>query len=291
MQHPARMGGTGCGVRHRGRLAAVPLTLFAHQVPVLPLKIARPRAFDGTALCVGSMAPDLAYPLGPWLSGHGHSLVGIATWAVGCTLMACFAIRRWVAPTVFAHVPDTRWFRLHSYRVLEQRRPPLHQTVVGAVVGAASHVFVDGFTHSDRFGARWLGLDEMLVDIPLRGAVSVSRALQYVGYTAGSLVGVALVAYIGHRRLLERWYGDANVRDARRFVLTPAQRLTFWAVMLTGPAFGLSWAAVTPGIGPLQATPGTAFRLMVASATTTVLACALPSCRPASATTRAAAAR
>lgn len=30
-------------------------------------------AFDGTALCVGSMAPDLAYPLGPWLSSHGHA--------------------------------------------------------------------------------------------------------------------------------------------------------------------------------------------------------------------------
>lgn len=261
----------------------MPLTLFAHQVPVLPLKIARPRAFDGTALCVGSMAPDLAYPLGPWLSSHGHSLLGIATWAVGCTLVACFAIRRWVAPTVFAHVPDGRWFRLHSYRVLEHRRPPLHQTVVGAVVGAASHVFIDGFTHADRFGSRWLGLGETFVDLPLRGVVSVSRALQYAGYTAGSLAGVALLAYIGHRRLLERWYGEAAVRDARRFRLTTAQRATFLAVVLAGPALGLSWASVTPGIDPFQATPGTAFRLIVATAVTTVLACALPFFRPASA--------
>ena len=31
------------------------------QVFVLPLKAWRPRAFDGTALCIGSMAPDLPF--------------------------------------------------------------------------------------------------------------------------------------------------------------------------------------------------------------------------------------
>jgi len=39
----------------------MPFTFLSHQAPVLPLKIAAPRWFDGTALVLGSMAPDLFF--------------------------------------------------------------------------------------------------------------------------------------------------------------------------------------------------------------------------------------
>src|SRR4051812_19906912 len=52
----------------RSRSVIVPLTILAHQAAVLPLKLARPRWFDGTALVIGSMAPDLVFVL------HGTNL-------------------------------------------------------------------------------------------------------------------------------------------------------------------------------------------------------------------------
>ncbi|MEM3041008.1 MAG: DUF4184 family protein, partial [Nitrososphaerota archaeon] len=39
----------------------MPSALLSHQGIVLPLKIKYPRRFDGTSLCVGSFAPDLAF--------------------------------------------------------------------------------------------------------------------------------------------------------------------------------------------------------------------------------------
>jgi Domain of unknown function (DUF4184) len=41
----------------------MPFTFFAHQAPFLPMARRWPRLIDGTALIVGTMAPDLAYAL------------------------------------------------------------------------------------------------------------------------------------------------------------------------------------------------------------------------------------
>lgn len=250
----------------------MPLTFFAHQAPVLPLKIARPRWFDGTALCVGAMAPDFAYPLGPWLSRQSHTAIGVVIWGVPCTLVVCFAIRRYVATTAWAHLPDTSWLRLHSYRVLAHRRPPIRQTIVGGIVGAGSHAFLDGFTHLGRFGASWAGTDDVFVSVPVRGAVSLTRAFQYGGHTLGSLAAIALLVLIARRRLLEQWYGADLVGAVRRFSLQVPQRVLFWSVSAAGMPLGLWWASMTSGVKP--------FRVIDAVAVTTAVACLLPWTRP-----------
>ena len=47
----------------------MPLTYLSHQSVVLPLKIAAPRAVSGTALVLGSMAPDVEYYLKGYATG------------------------------------------------------------------------------------------------------------------------------------------------------------------------------------------------------------------------------
>ncbi|MFI9531412.1 DUF4184 family protein [Micromonospora rosaria] len=63
----------------------MPLTFPSHPAAIVPLKLSRPRWFDGTALIFGSMAPDLAYvldgsglPVGPF----SHQLPGLVGWCV-----------------------------------------------------------------------------------------------------------------------------------------------------------------------------------------------------------------
>lgn len=252
----------------------MPFTFFAHQAPVLPLKTARPQWFDGTALCVGSMAPDLGYPIGLWVEGQTHSAIGLLTWSLPATLVICWAIRRWVAATAFAHVPDTP-ARLHSLRVLGLRRPPWWQTVTSALVGAGTHVLIDAFTHRTRFGARWLGLDHQLghLELPLSGPVSPAGILQYLGHTVGSLVGMVLLVRIARRGLIEEWYGAERVATARRFTLTPAARRTFWAIVGATVLLGIGWTFVD--------THGAPFVLIDALALGVAVASAVPRCRPA----------
>lgn len=235
----------------------MPVTFPAHQALVLPLKVWRPRLFDGTALCVGAAAPDLAYPLGAWLGGQSHTAIGLAVWAIPATLLVCAAMRWRVAAGLFAQLPDAGPLRLRSYRALGQRRPALVVTAVSALVGSVSHVVVDGFTHEGRWGAAWLGLDQVMGEVPIRGEVTAARALQYVGHLGGSVAGVALFIHVGRRRLMERWYGDEAVAVARRAVVSHHHRLAFWCVGLLPPlvaALGMSSRAGNPAFVMITAT-------------------------------------
>jgi hypothetical protein len=211
----------------------MPLTFPAHQAFVVPLKMWRPSWFDGTALVVGAAAPDLSYPLGDWLSRQGHTAVGAVVWGMPASIVICWLIRWRAARGVFRQIPNVGGLRLRSYGVLSSRRPPIITTLLSAALGVASHVFIDGFTHERRWGARWLRLDERLIDLPLADeGVSVAQALQYLGHTLGSAVGAACLAVISGQRLLERWYGGAEVGAARTDRPSWPIRLSFSAVVV-----------------------------------------------------------
>lgn len=217
----------------------MPLTFPAHQAVVLPVKLAWPTRTDATAMCIGAAAPDLGYPL---FGVDSHTLAGVVVFAVPFTLVACLVLRWRAALGVFANLPDLGPFRVRSYRVLTERRPGLATTLVCAAFGACSHVLWDAFTHADRWGSTWLGLDTVLFQVPGRGDFTWARVLQYSGHTVGSLVAVLLFLHIGRRRLLDRWYGTDQVAAARTVHLTIRDRLLFWATA------GAATAALTAAL-------------------------------------------
>ncbi|MCB0985868.1 MAG: DUF4184 family protein [Ilumatobacter sp.] len=249
----------------------MPFTLFAHQVPAVGMKIGRPRWFDGTALCIGSMAPDLAYAVSGYTHVDTHDwdgLVLVLPLALVLTLLA-----RWVGyATVPAQLPDLGRFRLHSWRVAWRRQPAWWITGVSVALGVATHIGLDAFTHKGRFGARWLGYDDAVVTVFGRPTYVVSL-LQYLGHTLGSLAGAWLLWEIGRRRLLERWYSNAEVDAARAVRVTLAGRVVFWAVVAASGVVGLLWAV---GGGRLEWFE----RPFLSLALGAVLASALPWCRP-----------
>jgi hypothetical protein len=51
------------------RFAVMPTSVPSHQAAVLPLKIKWPDKFDGTSLCVGSLAPDIPWFLSLFYAG------------------------------------------------------------------------------------------------------------------------------------------------------------------------------------------------------------------------------
>jgi hypothetical protein len=248
----------------------VPLTFFAHQSVVLPLKMTRPQWFDATALCIGAMAPDLAYALTYWLAVRSHRFIGFLVWAWPFGILGSIVVRR-IAATVFAHLPDFGPLRVHSLRVLGRRKPRLGVTIVSAAIGAGSHIVLDGFTHKGRFGSRWLGFDRVLFTVPVKGEMTISRVFQYFGHTVGSVIGLLLLAAIARRHLLDDWYGEGNVADARRFSLTTMQRLVFWVIVACGLFAAVVWPISTEG--------STTFRVIDGLAATTLLASLIPFCR------------
>jgi hypothetical protein len=248
----------------------MPLTFLAHQAPLMPLKFIGPRWIDGTAMCIGAAAPDLGYPLSDYLPFHTHSLGGALTWGWAWTVAATILLRRWVAAVVFAQLPDLGRLRVHSFRVLAWRRPPLWQTLTSALFGAASHVLLDSFTHTGRFGANLFGLNFEVVTI--RGSVlTAARVLQYSLIVFGSLAGVWLLARMGRTRKLESWYGDEAVRAARTFSLPMVRRVAFWVILALGLPAGVLWSRAS-GYLIFSVVDATLGALLVASL--------LPICRP-----------
>ncbi len=235
----------------------------AHQALVLPLKLAYPRYFDGTALFIGAAAPDLGYAIEPRGVTFAHTLQGVVVWAVPFTLVLVLLLRRGAAKGVFAHLPDLGPLRIRSYRVLSTMRPSFVVTMYSAVLGAGSHVVLDAFTHKGRWGAELLGTDAILLELPGAGVASLTRTMQYLGHSFGSLIGLGLLLYTGHRRLLEAWYSERAVEIARRVRVSMGQRLVFWSLVILVALLGATVAVLTNRFPLFHMMLGTAVGLVL----------------------------
>ncbi len=195
----------------------MPLTFPSHAAVPLPLKLWRPRWFDGVALVVGAGAPDLAYAL----DGSGlpvfplsHQPAGLILFCLPVTLL-CAALVRWAAPTVAVHLPSRPTvLALRDYGLLGVSRPGLAVSALSAVLAAATHQAWDR----------------------LAGHSTVS---EWASTVFGTLAMLALAVHIGRRRLLRAWHGEPPAALAR-------PRL-FWTVAASVAAAGALVASRLPG--------------------------------------------
>ncbi|MGX7674379.1 DUF4184 family protein [Plantactinospora sp. DSM 117369] len=210
----------------------MPLTFPSHPAAALPLKLWRPRWFDGVALVVGSMAPDLAYlfdgsglPVWPF----SHQLPGLVGWCLPVTLAGTWLIRR-AAPVVASHLPAGGPLALPDYGSLGQGRHRWPITVYSALLGAASH----------------LVLDRVEVGLP---------ATENVMHVLGGAGLLAIAVRIGRRRLLRQCHGEPPPGQARPVL--------FWAV---AGGVTLPLAAATPFLPAASLAHTTGVRLLCAVA-------------------------
>ncbi len=189
----------------------MPATFPAHPAAVLPVKLRWPRRFDGVALVVGSMAPDLSYPaVGLLPVPDTHAWAALLWWCLPVTVLATWLVR-WAAPGAAVHLP-ARWFALPDYGAIGSVRHRWYVVAWSALFGAGTHLSWDSFTHGR--SARLLpALGTQLAGEP------AWQWLQLVSTLVGGIVTVALLALIGRRRLIREWHGPApsRTRSPRRF--------------------------------------------------------------------------
>ena len=213
----------------------MPLTFPAHQVAVLPLKLWKPRWFDGTALVVGAGSPDLFNAFAPIDTFDSHHVDGVLL-AIPFTVLYSFILRRFAADGLFGSLPDLRPLRLRHYRVLKLGRPRLLVTSLSALMGVLSHILVDSFTHTNRWGSNLFGLNDAMF-----GAVSQARLLQYLGHTIGSTVGVLLFVVAVSKRHLGDWYGIDAIVSARSAPLRDGAAQRTFNIVCASVFFGAVW--------------------------------------------------
>ena len=155
----------------------------SHQAPVLPLKRWRPHWFSGLALVLGTVAPDLAFILRLDENGSplSHSVVGLFLVDVPLVIVLHALATGLVLPWLLPHLPGGAPLHLHA---LARCRPVtdssgLARVALSALVGAATHVFLDGFTHGNHAGWALAFLPVLGTPVPsIGGHAPLHDALQ-----------------------------------------------------------------------------------------------------------------
>lgn len=188
---------------------------FAHPAAILPLRSLCPRWLSLPALILGAMAPDMSYYVGM----HGkwrdfcHTPEGILIACLPVCLLLLALLLRFASPmTVLLPEP-------HRSLVRAQLRPSPHPAwlalavaVLSVLIGAATHVLWDSFTHEGLWGAELLPeLEEPLVEVMDRQFLA-THLLQHLSTVVG--VGVLALAY--RRTLRARPPAAPAPQDARR---------------------------------------------------------------------------
>lgn len=245
----------------------MPATFPSHAAAVLPLKLWRPRWFDGVALVTGSAAPDMYYGLNGFVVvPPTHNLAGVFWFGLPVALVAAWLLR-WAAPTVAAHLPSRpASLALPDYGVLGRVRHRWYVTVWSALLGAASHVAWDGFTHSPDARYGWgVRLLPALTEQPADGWPWWLIA-QHTSTVLGAAVALALAAYLGRHRLLRAWHGPPPAVPRTPWVFWPVAAAVAALYPLTWPHLPYQHATYVQGVRMLWAV---AFALLAGAAAAT----------------------
>ena len=233
----------------------MPFPFFAHQAPVLPLKLAMPRRWSGTGLVLGSMAPDF----GAFLIANGtpsamwHRPSGVLLLCLPTALVAYWLVTRLVAEPVARQVPMLGGFRLKAVGYVAAQPTSLaHWLTVAAsiAVGAGTHVGWDLFTQrGSRLARRLPFLDRPLLTIAEQDIVG-SDVLWALSTMLGALVTTAALWHIGRHDLLRRW---AEAREAgstaRVAPYAPPATRSFWTLILGAAVVAFAATYVTRPLG------------------------------------------
>jgi hypothetical protein len=145
-----------------------------------------------SALLAGCFAPDFAYFF--FLSGHGlyaHSLQGMFLVDLPLSLVALWLFYAFVEQPFTVLLPKGFRARLKPRASSFTFWPParLALIVVSILVGLATHIFWDSFTHPFYWPYRHISFLRMAIHLPVEGNVHMYKVLQ----DCSSLLGLAVV--------------------------------------------------------------------------------------------------
>jgi hypothetical protein len=171
----------------------------AHPMAVLPLlRWRRTLGLDATCLVIGSMAPDVEYFVrGGSLGVISHTARGLVAWNLPVTLILgalLHAIVKWPLLLVAPAAISSRAVALVGGPWRERwGLAAVASCAISAVLGAASHIAWDSFTHADKWGTEHVRALTARVTVPLYGTTAVHRVLQYVSTVVGLIVLTVVV--------------------------------------------------------------------------------------------------
>lgn len=181
------------------RASRMPFTV-SHAAAFLPL---RRLNLVWSAFIVGSMAPDFPYIIGnTYYRDLGHQFPGLLEFTIPASLIALWLFHKIIKRPVIQLLPAGMQERLRDqtghFSFLPARR---FLAILGSIVlGIASHIIWDSFTHSYSWPWRHLAFLQSWVQVPIvNHRMPMFGALQY-GSTIVGMLALAIWVWLWYRR-------------------------------------------------------------------------------------------
>ncbi len=235
----------------------------AHPALVLPLM--RLRWLSASGLVAGAIAPDFEYFLRAKLVGtFGHSPLGLVLFAMPMGILLAGGFHLLVLPPLLAAAPHRLVGGLARARTALPTLNASGLAVLGtsALIGAATHVLWDSFTHKTGWFVAGSPFLRRAVDLPGIGPIALYRVLQHGSTLVG--LGILLVAF-SRLAPVDAPQRSARVQRVARGLLLSGSLLglvsiTWLRVLLDG-----GWSSVAFGDCVAAAIAGCLLGLVVAS--------------------------
>ncbi len=125
---------------------------FSHPAIILPLSYLPKRWISLTALVVGSMTPDFEYFLRMKVQSiYSHTITGIFWFDLPLGIIITFVFHTMVRNALFLNLPKQIKTRLLAYQTFDWTnyfRYNWFVVIISLLIGIASHLFWDSFTHN-----------------------------------------------------------------------------------------------------------------------------------------------
>lgn len=168
--------------------------------PALILPFIRSRYFSATGLIMGSVSPDFEYFFKMSVSSaYSHTLGGLIYFDLPVTVFISCLFHLVIKRNFIYNMPvffQKRWLKVLHFDFLKYLRDHWWVFVISALLGAASHIFWDSFTHNNTYFVRTLPFYKGTY-VPFQGVkYPLFYALQQISSAVGSSAVVIFLCFM-----------------------------------------------------------------------------------------------
>jgi hypothetical protein len=214
----------------------MPSSVFSHQAPGLFLKIKYPKKFDGTALCISTIVPDINVLLDPFLPFNfrnlTHSLLGLVTFTIPLTIFLTIIFSMNIGPFLAKIAKKNgilskpmKYLGIDKLDTLKKKKIDKRFFLIGfysALIGGLSHLILDLPAHEsiELFFPLILQSPEILLySIIDFGTVSIGptqiernltvyNLIWMVETVVFFIIALYFLRYIKKNDLINKWYKE-----------------------------------------------------------------------------------
>lgn len=214
----------------------MPSGVISHQAPGLILKIKFPSKFDGTALCLSTLVPDLNVLIDPFLPfsfrDFTHSLLGLLLYTIPLTIILTILFCRYIGPFA-ANIAKKdnviykpwKYFGLDEWDNFKKKKYNKRYFIVAsysALIGGLTHLLLDLPAHEYVqlfFPIILQNPDFLLYSIVNFGPITIGsmqfernltvyQLIWMIETVVTFIIALYLLRYIKRHNLINQWYND-----------------------------------------------------------------------------------